>query len=120
VHGDRNDAIAAGFVAVNLSATFFSPTNLDTGKPRAKTAKQPESTIDVVKKLKQLPRRSSLSDPGFDALGICILEFKNDGSDVRLVESVPHDLFAEIGPALTYGAMIDRLSVMYGQRCAAL
>jgi hypothetical protein len=121
IHGDTEKAIAAGFISINTSTTFVSPTNQGSrksGKLRVNEHNQPKSTIDVVKKIEELSRRSTTDDTGYDAIGVVLIDCRNDGSKVRLIE----DEKSEYGvpEILRYESMIQRISNMYSTRFAAV
>ena len=91
VHGASTQAIAAGFVMINAATHSLSP---DLNKknrataPEWSTHDQPKSTQITIDKVKQLPRRSRLSEEGYEALAISVVECVNDGSPVTLVKRV--------------------------------
>jgi hypothetical protein len=87
VHGATDQAIAAGFAMVNISAQYLSP---DLNKqnrataPKWSTHNQPRDAQLAVDKVRQLPRRSRTGDTGYDALSIVVIECANDGSQIKL------------------------------------
>ncbi|WP_119421014.1 hypothetical protein [Desertibaculum subflavum] len=116
VHGATDQAIAAGFVMVNVASRYLSP-DLNKGPRRGElvwsTHQQPRDAQLAIEKVKQLPRRSKLGDVGYDALAIAVVDCANNGSPVRLVTSSPAPLPGEI---YHYASMIDRLSHIYATR----
>jgi len=119
IHGSSDHAIAAGFVMINLAATFISPdlNKLDLPE-RARSVskhKQPNDTSRVLDKMREIPRRSAPGSVGFDALGIVVVEAANDGTAVQLVKTPPappvNDLFH-------YDSMIRRIANLYETRFA--
>jgi hypothetical protein len=108
IHGNADKAIAVGFVMVNLAENFVSPTAKQPTKHR-----QPDVTEKVIEKMKELPRRSSNQQDGFDALSIVLVDCKNDGSPVSLVKTGPAP---EPGDIFNYEMMIQRLADQYETR----
>lgn len=108
IHGNADKAIAVGFVMVNLAEDFVSPT---AKKPTKH--KQPGVTERVIEKMKELPRRSSTQQDGFDALSIVVVKCQNDGSPVTLVKDGPAP---EAGDIFNYEMMIQRLADLYEAR----
>ncbi|HKY51050.1 MAG TPA: hypothetical protein VJP45_07325, partial [Candidatus Limnocylindria bacterium] len=115
VHGASRQAIAVGFVMVNLSSTFVSPdlnkfTISETSPAVITTHSQPRVTESVIEKLREIPRRSAPSEEGFDALGIVVVECANDGTPVAIVKGSPAPSSDDIHH---YDRMIDRVQHMY-------
>lgn len=116
VHGSSEQAIAVGFVMVNMAARYMSP---DLNKqnrqfsPEWSTHKQPGDAVLAVNKVKQLPRRSKPGDTGYDALSIVTIDMPNDGSTVRLITNPPAP---QPGDIYHYETMIARLSGIYATR----
>lgn len=116
VHGATDQAIAAGFVMVNLAASYLSP---DLNKkhraidPEWSQHAQPRDAQLVIDKVRQLPRRSKLGDSGYDALAIVVIDMINDGSTVQLVNSPPAP---QPGDIYHYVSTIDRLANIYATR----
>jgi len=120
VHGAHDLAIAAGFVAVNASTRFLSPSRnnpIDLEKLVWNHHKQPKSVEITVEKVKQLPRRSKPGDGGYDALAITVIDCANDGSPVSLVTEAPAPRPRD---TYHYASMIDRLQGLYETRFAQL
>src|SRR5581483_336963 len=116
VHGASDQAIAAGFVMVNISRRYLSP---DLNKrnraidPAWSTHDQPRDAQLAVDKVRQLPRRSRTGDTGYDALAIVVIDCANDGSPVRLLTTPPAP---QQGDIYHYDSMIDRLAHIYATR----
>jgi len=116
VHGASEQAIAVGFTMVNVSERYLSP---DLNKrnrptdPEWSSHNQPRDAQLAVDKIKQLPRRARAGDTGYDALAIVVVDFPNDGSEVRLVTSPPAP---QPGDIYQYDTMIARLSGIYATR----
>jgi hypothetical protein len=116
VHGATEQAIAAGFVMVNVATKYLSPDlnkkNLITA-PEWSTHGQPRDARLAIDKVRQLPKRAKTGDAGFDALSIVVIECANDGSPVRLIEDAPAP---PPGDIYFYASMIDRLGHIYATR----
>jgi len=116
VHGSSDQAIAAGFAMVNASLDFLSA-DLNKGNyplyPQWSKHNQPRDAALAVDKVKQLPRRSKTESEGYDAFSVVVVNCKNDGSPVQLVENYPAPSNNEI---YHYSNMIDRLSHIYMTR----
>jgi hypothetical protein len=116
VHGATEQAIAAGFVMVNIAERYLSP---DLNKkhratdPDWSTHRQPRDAQLVVDKVKQLPRRARVGDTGYDALAIVVVEAANDGGAFRLVGTPPAP---QAGDIYDYASMIDRTAHIYATR----
>lgn len=115
VHGASEQALAIGYVQVNASREFVSSVrNARPGLPIEVTKhKQPEDTLRVLKKTAELPRRSHAGEVGFDGLGVSILELRNDGGPVNLVEAPPAP---QAGDSFHYDSMIVRMAHEYDSR----
>jgi hypothetical protein len=120
VHGAHDAAIAAGYVVINIADSFLSP---DLNKKNRRSDPiwsahdQPRSVEITINKVKQLPRRSKMGIPGYDALGIVVVDCRNDGSAVRLHTGRPAP---QPQDTYHYAAMIDRLQTIYATRFAQL
>ncbi len=118
IHGDTPEAIAAGLVLVNAASTFLS-TDLNKRDLRNEPAvvsqhRQPGDAEKVVTGLRDLQRRTQISDSGFDAIGVVVVDCKNDGSAITRVSScppspLPNDDFA-------YTRFINRIAQLYATR----
>lgn len=116
VHGATDQAIAAGFVMVNVAENYLSP---DLNKknrasdPEWSRHAQPRDAGLVIDKVRQLPKRAKLGDTGYDALAIVVIDMANDGGEVRLVTSPPAP---QPGDIYHYASMIDRTAHIYATR----
>lgn len=115
IHGASSQALAIGYVQVNHSTRFVSSVQnserLSEGLPaRVSKHRQPSDTIRVLEKVAQIPRRSGKSGNGFDALGVTVLEFANDGGPVILVDTPPAP---QPGSNFHYDSMIVRMANEY-------
>jgi hypothetical protein len=117
IHGSADFAIAAGFAVVNYAATFISSdrnkVNLTGRDPVVTKHTQPKATERTIKKLEEIPRRTQGGVEGFDALGIVVMELKNDASPVTIVSGPPAP-----GPADVwhYDQMIRRIASLYANK----
>jgi len=116
IHGATEQAIASGFVMVNLAKQYLSP---DLNKKNRATDPdwsqhdQPRDAQLAIDKARELPRRSKTGDSGYDALSIVVIDCVNDGSAVSLIDSPPAP---QPGDIYHYSSMIDRLAHIYGTR----
>lgn len=119
IHGATDEAIAAAFTMVNGAETFISPgRNFDSTVGRIPNQhKQPQATKSVISKITELPRRSSRGLSGFDAISIVVVNCKNDGSPVSILNSSPAP---RPGDNFHYETMIRRLSHLYSTRFSHL
>lgn len=116
VHGATDQAIAAGFVMVNIAERYLSP---DLNKknrpidPAWSTHQQPRDAGLAVAKVRQLPRRSKPGETGYDALAIVVVDCVNDGSPVDLVKTPPAP---QPGDIYHYASMVNRIALTYATR----
>jgi hypothetical protein len=116
VHGASDQAIAAGFVMVNIASRYLSP---DLNKknraadPEWSIHDQPRDASLAVDKVRQLPKRSKTGDTGYVALSIVVIDCANDGSPVKLFTVPPAPATGDI---FHYASMIDRLGHIYATR----
>lgn len=108
VHGASQEALAAGFVMINAAPTFITPSN-----GRTNVHRQPADTARTLAKVRELPRRAKIDEDGYDALGVVVVDCRNDGSPVGVVEGPPAPTKADIDH---YERMIDRLAALYASR----
>jgi hypothetical protein len=117
IHGSADFAIAAGFAIVNFAATFVSVDRNKTslpGHPKVVTKHtQPKATERTIAKLEEIPRRTQGGVDGFDALGIVVIELRNDGSPVELVTQPPAPAPKDIWH---YDQMIRRIASLYAAK----
>lgn len=115
VHGATDEAIAGALVMINRADSFISPGKAyDPSMGREPNLhNQPKVTRDVIEKVSELPRRSHTGRAGFDAIGIVIIDCKNDGSPVSLVTGEPAP---QPGDSFHYDTMIHRLAQLYSTR----
>ena len=115
VHGATDQAIAAAFAMINVADLYLSPDlNKAPGNEDVWSEhRQPRDAELAVAKVRQLPKRSKPGDVGYDALAIAVVDCRNDGSPVRLVEAAPAP---QRGDIHLYASMIDRLGHIYATR----
>lgn len=115
VHGASSAALAVAAVMINTSSTFLSSDqNKDPSQARTWSQEpQPRSTEVTVEKLRELPRRSNVSNNGYDAIGALFVDCPNDGSPVTLsgAEASP-----ESAAEFEYASMIARVANEYDTR----
>jgi hypothetical protein len=111
IHGSSDQAIAVGFVMINASESFISPTNQSAQRTtNVARHNQPTVTVSVMQKMKEIPRRSKAMEEGFDALGIVIVVCANDGTEIELVSGPPAPPPTD---DFSYGMMIRRIQHKY-------
>lgn len=111
VHGASRQALAAGFVMVNVSTTFVSPGLQRRGRPTVVSAhSQPRDAEGIIAKVREIPRRVGPESTGFDGLAIVAIECANDGSPVRLVTAPPAP---QPGDIYHYETMVTRVANEY-------
>lgn len=120
VHGAHDAAIAAGLVMINISDRFLS-TDLNKANrvtaPQWSTHPQPRSVDITLAKVKQHPRRSTTGVPGYDALGIVVVDCVNDGTPVRHHAKPPAP---QPQDNYHYSTLINRIQVLYDTRFAQI
>lgn len=113
VHGDNENALAVGFVMVNTSDTFISSSLQHPGQPdEVSRHTQPHVTNRTMDKIREIKRRSGpgRGAEGFDALGVLMVNMKNDGSPVALVTAPPAPPASD---DYNYDRMIVRAAHLY-------
>jgi hypothetical protein len=115
VHGANESAIAVGFVCINAARRYLSPdrNKRPLGEPTWSDNPQPKSTEITLAKVKEIPRRSKSEGEGYDAIGIILVDFHNDGSPVRIIDAPPAPGHGDI---FYYDRMIDRICGAYTTR----
>jgi hypothetical protein len=114
VHGHADHSVAAALVVVNVGRSFISPKrnqfDIARRKPVTNDHKQPNDTQRTIEKVVEIRRRNRPSEQGFDAVGIMLVDLKNDGSPCRIVTAPPAP---QPGDPLHYSAMIERICSQY-------
>lgn len=113
VHGAAEMAIAAGFVMVNVGNEFISPGRGSYGEPVVTVHDQPRVTESLIRKVLEIPRRTTTTTTGFDALAIVVVDARNDKSPIRIVKTPPAP---PPGDTAHYDAMISRIIQLYEAR----
>lgn len=117
IHGNSPHAIAAGLAMVNIASEFISPGrndfDLSTRAPVITRHQQPRHAIAILEKLAEIPRRAGDGEQGFDAFAVVVVDCRNDGTPVRLVNEPPAPQPGEI---YHYEAAVGRLAHLYEQR----
>ncbi|MDE9364524.1 hypothetical protein PZ938_02820 [Luteipulveratus sp. YIM 133132] len=115
IHGASSQALAIAYVQVNNSTAFLSSVmnseRISEGlPPKQSMHRQPADTLRVLEKVAQMPRRSGKSGNGFDAIGVTVLDFVNDGGPVEVVSGDPAP---QPGSNFHYDGMIVRMANEY-------
>lgn len=121
IHGDNDHAIAAGLVIINAAATFISPDinkwPLTERPAEVSRHNQPRSVELILEGLRNLQRRAKVGDEGFDAIGVEVIDCKNDGTRVEVVDGAP-------APSATddfeYRRFVNRVAHLYSSRFASV
>jgi hypothetical protein len=116
VHGENDQAIAAGFVMVNIAERFISSDRNSGREPRDfewNEHQQPRSVQVTMDTMDHLPRRMRPGEDGYDALGVVVVHCLNDGSRVRIHRAAPAP---QPGEVYHYGNFIARLRGFYESR----
>lgn len=116
VHGASRQALAVGLVMVNVSATFVSPdlnpTPPGAGGPiRTSRHVQPAAAAGIIRKVREIPRRTGTQGEGYDGLGVVVVSVPNDGvTPVTLVTGPPAPARGDV---LHYETMVTRVANEY-------
>lgn len=120
INGHAQHAVAAALIMVNVASEFRSPIknhghyddiDIDVSAHR----NQPRQAEGIIDTVRQLRRRSNDRESGFDAIGIVVVEMKNDGSPCQLITTSPAPTSSD---AMHYEQMISRAVAIYTQRFA--
>jgi hypothetical protein len=109
IHGASSQALAVGLVTVNAAAQFISPgrnKRLAEGLPVVVSPHPPHAIVRTLEKLEEIPRRSGPGQEGFDALGIVLIDLRNDGSPVSVHTDPPAP---QPGEVFHYEQMLNRI-----------
>ncbi len=118
IHGAADQAVAVGLAMINIAPTFVSPGRQQRRRKTVVTThNQPAVTESVIRKLRELPRRTATGTDGFDAFGILVVELRNDGTPVRVRTTPPAP---QPGDQDTYADMVMRAANLYDYRFAAM
>lgn len=120
-HGASSKALAVGFAMVNSSAKFVSPDRnrhaIGTAPWVVSEEPQPRSLQRTLAKLEEIPRRSNVRENGFDAIGIVVIDGRNDGTPFTLVGGPPAP---QPGSSYHYDSMIVRVANEYDTTFSAI
>jgi hypothetical protein len=119
VHASSDFAAASAFVMVNVAKEFISTDinkwDLAERPAQVSTHRQPRDAQLVIDKVMKIPRRVKPGEEGFDAIGIVVVDCRNDGSPFGVVTGPP-------APApdddFNYDQMVRRLGHIYDSRFA--
>lgn len=121
IHGDTDEAIAAGFSLINAAETFVSPIRnpwpLGSHPTVVSHHKQPKDIRSVAAKLAELPRRARPGEAGFDAFAIGLINCANDGGRVTVVRGEAGEYYPAI---YDYSQTIGRLAHLYATRFSSI
>lgn len=118
VHGTNDSAIAAGFVLMNMATTFISSDRNSGKSPQdfiITNHKQPAAAQTAITALGNLNRRTRPGEVGYDALGVVVVDCKNDASKVALWKEPPAP---PPGSTYYYPDFISRIRNDYESRFA--
>lgn len=116
VHGENDQAIAAGFVMVNIAKRFISSDRNSGRAPKDfqwNEHPQPRFVQITMETMDQLPRRLRPGEDGYDALGVVVVHCLNDGSRVTIHKAAPAP---QVGEVYHYAAFVARLRGFYESR----
>lgn len=118
VHGAADQAIAVGLAMINIAPTFVSPGRQVVGGDNVVNVhRQPEAAAAVIHKVRGLPRRTGPGSEGFDAMGILVVDLRNDGSPVTVWTEPPAPAPADVDH---YESMVMRAASLYDYRFATI
>ncbi len=109
INADTGTTVACAHVTVNCSDSFRSPL----AGQHETTHRQPSDARRVVGKVMELQRRSSDAGQGYDAVGVTLVNMRNDGTNVA---PVPNGDTYGLDKALSYAEMIRRMVQAYATR----
>lgn len=118
IHGASRQALAVGFVMVNLSPTFLSPgRQLAAQEPVVSKHSQPGDALGIIEKVREIPRRVGPVSTGYDGLAIVVIDCSNDGAPVTLVSPPPAP---QPGDIYHYETMVTRIANEYDTTFAGI
>jgi hypothetical protein len=117
VHGASRQALAVGFVMVNVSSTFVSPGRQDSGPPVVSVHSQPRDAEGVIEKVREIPRRVGPVSAGYDGLAIVAIDCANNGSAVTILSGPPAP---QPGDIYHYDTMVTRVANEYDTTFASI
>ncbi len=121
IHGHADHSIAAALSMINYAPRFSSPDrNKHNMARRGRVVRdqlQPESTLRTIQKVREIRRRSIPSEQGFDAIGIIVVDFVNDGNPMTIVTKAPAP---QPSDDFHYDRLIERICSQYRAKFPAL
>ncbi|MBC7307093.1 MAG: hypothetical protein H5T80_09215 [Dietzia sp.] len=123
INATKPRAVAAGLVMVNAATEFYSPVWKANGwvataaEREATVHRQPQDAFGAAQKLKNIPRRRTVEEEGYDALAIVVVSARNDGTAWRLVDD-PAAGAPESTSIWNYVAVVQRVAELYRERFA--
>lgn len=117
IHGASDSAVAVGLVMINMATEFHSTVRnsapLNGNAPQITRHDQPRAVRVVLEKIKDLPRRTRGGKDGYDALGVVVVDCRNDGSPVK---SITVDPAPAQGSSYHYDELVHRAVQAYETR----
>lgn len=117
IHGATPSARAVAVAMVNVAAEFASPTyrgnaqrSFDDADLEYRIEQQPRQAELTVEQVKSLPRRGAGQQSGFDAIAITVVDMRNDGGPIRIVDGPPAPATGDI---FHYDQAIRRAAAEY-------
>lgn len=80
--------------------------------------RQPADAEKIISGLRDLQRRATVADNGFDGLGVVVIDCANDGSPITHVTR--HPPAPEAADDFDYSRFVHRLAQLYAMRFAQL
>lgn len=121
IHASTPDALAVGLIIVNTATHFTSPDRnrhgLDLLPPHVTRHRQPADAERVFNRMRQVPRRTSDANRGYDAFAAIAVTCRNDGTPIQVVTEPPAP---PPGDALHYDQMIGGLAHAYEARFSSI
>lgn len=108
IHGASNNALAVGLAIINTADQFISP--VSNPNKQYSQHNQPKDALSAITKVGQLPRRVATGSPGYEGLGIILVNCANDGRPVTVATrpAVPGNY--------RYRSMVTRIATEYDVR----
>ena len=122
INGHASHAVAAALVMINAADEFVSPVknrrHFDSGNIKKNIHRgQPALARSIIDTVGHLKRRSDDRQRGFDAIGVVVVDMKNDGSPCLLMAAPPAPSPSD---SIHYEQLIHRIAAQYAQRFASL
>jgi hypothetical protein len=121
IHGHAEHSVAAALVTINFAREFTSADrnkhDLAVNERVVNRHEQPKAALRTIEKITEIRRRSTRAEQGFDAVGILLVDFKNDGSPLISVDSSPAP---QASDDFHYDRLIERICSQYRARFQGL